>query len=231
MTLKMYDLAAADPAIRFSPNCWRVRMALAHKGLDVETIAWRFTDKEVISFSQQGKTPVLVDGDRWIADSWSIAEYLDEARPDTPKLFECAQSKAHAWFVKNWIETAVNPGVAKQIIVPLFAMLDEKDKSYFRETREKAFGMTLEAFGADAADALATLRKTLQPLRVTLSTQPFLGGQAPSFADYVAFGAFQWARTSAPHDILEEGDVVAAWRATLLEMYDGLAGNMPARVA
>lgn len=231
MTLKMYDLAAADPAIRFSPNCWRVRMALAHKGLEVETIAWRFTDKEVISFSQQGKTPVLVDGDRWIIDSWSIAEYLDETSPDTPKLFEGAQSRAHALFVKNWIETVVNPGVAKQIIVPLFAMLDEKDKSYFRETREKAFGMTLETFGDDAADALPILRKTLQPLRVTLAKQPFLGGQTPSFADYIAFGAFQWARTSAPHDILEEGDVITAWRQTLLEMYDGLAGKMPARVA
>jgi glutathione S-transferase len=229
VTLKMYDLAAADPTIRFSPNCWRVRMALAHKGLDVETIAWRFTDKEVISFSQQGKTPVLVDGDRWIVDSWSIAEYLDEARPDTPKLFECAQSKAHALFVKNWIETVVNPGIAKQIIVPLFDMLDEQDKVYFRATREKAFGMTLETFGSDAAAALAILRKTLQPLRATLLSQPFLGGEAPSFADYVAFGAFQWARTSAAHDILEEGDVIAVWRATLLDMYDSLAGKMPAR--
>ena len=34
----MHDLAGADPAVRFSPYCWRVRMALAHKGLDVETI-------------------------------------------------------------------------------------------------------------------------------------------------------------------------------------------------
>ena len=63
MTIRMYDLAAADPAVRFSPYCWRIRMALAHKGLDVETIAWRFTDKSAISFSGQGSVPVIRDGD------------------------------------------------------------------------------------------------------------------------------------------------------------------------
>ena len=36
--IRMYDLAGADPARRFSPYCWRIRMALAHKNLSVETI-------------------------------------------------------------------------------------------------------------------------------------------------------------------------------------------------
>ena len=44
MTIRMYDLAGANPAVRFSPYCWRARRALAHKGLDVETNAWRFSD-------------------------------------------------------------------------------------------------------------------------------------------------------------------------------------------
>ncbi|MEM1048562.1 MAG: glutathione S-transferase family protein [Pseudomonadota bacterium] len=231
MPITLYDLAAADPDVRFSPNCWRVRMALAHKGLETETVPWRFTDKEVIAFSEQGKTPVIVDGDRTVVDSWSIAVYLDEAYPDRPKLFESPQARAHAFFVKNWIETAVNPGIIRQIILPLFAMLAEKDQSYFRETREKAFGTTLEEFGAGQADLLPAFRKSLQPMRATLSVQPYLGGEAPSFADYLAFGAFQWARVSAPHDLLEADDPIAIWRRSLLDMYDGLAGAMPARAA
>ena len=40
--IRFFDLAGADPDIRFSPNCWRIRMALAHKGLDAETVPWRF---------------------------------------------------------------------------------------------------------------------------------------------------------------------------------------------
>jgi glutathione S-transferase len=58
----MWDLAGADPAVRFSPYCWRVRMALAHKGLSAETIPWRFTEKNLIAFSGQGLVPVIRDG-------------------------------------------------------------------------------------------------------------------------------------------------------------------------
>ena len=61
MSLRMYDLAGADPAVRFSPYCWRIKMALAHKGLEAETIPWRFTEKDRIAFSGQGLVPVLQD--------------------------------------------------------------------------------------------------------------------------------------------------------------------------
>ena len=41
MTLRLYDLAEAQPERRFSPYCWRIRLALTHKNLPVETIPWR----------------------------------------------------------------------------------------------------------------------------------------------------------------------------------------------
>ena len=71
MSIIMHDLAGADPELRFSPYCWRVRFALAHKGLPVETIPWRFTEKEAIGFSGQGRVPVIQDGGRAVSDSWS----------------------------------------------------------------------------------------------------------------------------------------------------------------
>ena len=231
MALRLYDLAAADDAIRFSPHCWRTRMAIAHKGLEVETVPWRFTDKDVIAFSGQGATPVLVDGDRWVTDSWDIALYLDDAYPDTPKLFEGPQARAHAQFVKAWCERVVHPGIIKQILPQLFDMFHEKDKPYFRESRETRFGMSLEAFAADADALLPGFRSALTPLRVTLEHQAFLGGADASFADYIMFGAFQWARVSSSRQIIEDGDPIAAWRQRLLEMFDGLAGAMPERAA
>jgi len=36
--MKLYDLAGAEDDLRFSPNCWRIKMALEHKGLTVETV-------------------------------------------------------------------------------------------------------------------------------------------------------------------------------------------------
>ena len=230
MALRLYDLAAADDAIRFSPHCWRARMAVAHKGLDVETVPWRFTDKDEIAFSGQGATPVLVDDGTCVADSWDIALYLDDAYPDRPKLFEGPQARAHAFFIKIWCERVVHPGIVKQILPELFDMLHEKDKPYFRESREKRFGKSLEAFAADVDDALPAFRAALTPLRVTLEGQPFLGGAAAAFADYIVFGAFQWARVSSTRQILEDGDPIVAWRQRLLDMFDGLAGAMPARV-
>jgi hypothetical protein len=87
MSLKLYDLAGAESERRFSPYCWRAKLALAHKGLATETIPWRFTDKDVIAFSEQGRVPVLVDGDRVVSDSWAIAIYLEETYSDRPSPF------------------------------------------------------------------------------------------------------------------------------------------------
>ena len=81
MSIVLYDLAGADPNLRFSPYCWRTRFALAHKGLPVETIPWRFTEREAIAFSGQARVPVLRDNERVVHDSWSIAEYLEETSP------------------------------------------------------------------------------------------------------------------------------------------------------
>jgi len=49
--LKLYDLAGANDDCRFSLPCWQVKMALKHKGLQVQEIPWRFTEKDVIAFS------------------------------------------------------------------------------------------------------------------------------------------------------------------------------------
>ena len=82
--IKMYDLAGADENRRFSPYCWRIRLALALKGQDVEYIPWRFTEKDKIKFSGQERVPVLIDGNKTVSDSWEIAKYLENEYPDSP---------------------------------------------------------------------------------------------------------------------------------------------------
>ena len=78
MAITMYDLCGAEADRRFSPFCWRARMALAHKGLEVETVPWRFTEKDKLPQPNAGRVPVIVDGDRVVHDSTAIAEYLEE---------------------------------------------------------------------------------------------------------------------------------------------------------
>src|SRR3712207_5953960 len=112
----LYDLAGADPSLRFSPYCWRAKLALAHKGLAVETVPWRFTDKGAIAFSGQGRVPVLVDGERTVSDSWAIALYLEEAYPDRPSLFKGSEAVAVTRFVNAWADTVLQAAMIRLIV-------------------------------------------------------------------------------------------------------------------
>jgi glutathione S-transferase len=222
MPMKMWDLAAAEDDRRFSPYCWRIKMALAHKGLRADTVPWRFTDKDQIAFSGQGLVPVLVDDGREVHDSWAIAEYLEAKYPAKP-LFDSAQARSLAFVFKTWVESTLQGPIMRAMVMDLFNALHEKDKAYFRESREQRFGMTLEQFGAEPKKALADLRAVLLPVRKQLVQEPYVSGKAPGFADYILFGAFQWARAVSPQRLLEPDDPVFAWRERMLDLHGGLA--------
>jgi glutathione S-transferase len=201
-------------------------MALAHKQLEVETIPWRFTEKDAIAFSGQGRVPVLVDGDKTVADSWAIAVYLEDAYPERSSLFVGAGGQAPTRFVASWADRVLLPALAQLILIDVYAHLHEKDKAYFRNSREKRFGTTLEELCMGREEEVVSFRKTLlAPLRLTLESQPFLGGAGPSYADHAVFGTFQWARATSPFKLLEPGDPVAGWRERMLDLYEGFARN------
>ena len=221
MAIQLYDLAGAEDDRRFSPYCWRIKMALKHKGLEFEAIPWRFTDKAAIASSGSSTVPVLVDGGQAIADSWRIALYLDEAYPSRPGLFEGGESQALCEFFAQWAQRAVHPAMLKVVLLDLFERLHEKDRAYFRETREKRFGMTLEQYAADPKGALAALRGALEPVRPVLVQHDFVSGKGPGYADYILLGAFQWARAMSPTRLLEPDDPLFAWRERMLDLWGG----------
>ncbi|WP_439596337.1 glutathione S-transferase family protein [Falsiroseomonas sp.] len=228
MTLRMYDLAGADPARRFSPYCWRVKLALAAKGLAVETIPWRFVQKDLLAPHGGDKVPLLLDGDRAVSDSWAIAEYLEQAYPDRPSLFGGAAGQASARFVNAWADAVVIAGLVRLVVADIAKVLDAGDLDYFRSSREARFGMSLEAVQADRDRQVEVFRKDLHPLRMTLRAQPFLGGAAPMHVDSIVFGGFQWARCVSPFRLLAADDPVEAWRQRMLDLHGGLARHVPA---
>src|SRR3982074_3237789 len=107
MPITMYDLAGAQAGRRFSPFCWRARMALAHKGLAVETVPWRFTEKDRLPQPNQGRGPGIVAASRAGHDSAAIADYLDGRYADRPSLFGDETARALTRFVQNWTETVL----------------------------------------------------------------------------------------------------------------------------
>src|ERR671916_1936859 len=70
---------------RYSTNVERVALALAHKGLDVESIWIDPADRSPVrEVSGQELVPVLVHGDQVVADSAAILEHLEARHPDPP---------------------------------------------------------------------------------------------------------------------------------------------------
>lgn len=222
MARKLYELCGQDPDLLFSPYVWRTRMALAHKGLDFETVPWRFIEKGAIAFSGQERVPVLVDGQTTVFDSWKIAEYLEETYPDRPSLFGGPAGLALTRFVANWSAT-VFPRVAPLAILAVHEVLDEENQTYFRTSREKMIGRPLEEVMGDKQTRLDALHTTLDPLRSVLSDQPFFGGSTPLYADYLPFGILQWVRVVTGELPVSEGDPVEAWFERLLDAHGGAA--------
>jgi len=222
MSMRLYDLAGADPKLRFSPYCWRTKLALAHKGLAVETIPWRFSEKHVIASSGSERVPVLVDGDKTIPDSWAIACYLEDAYPDRPSLFGGAAARAPTRFLNNWADTVLGPGIIRFVLMDIFRVIDPKDRDYFRTSREQRFGTTLEAFVAERETYLPAFRQSLTPLRTTLAAQPYLAGEQPAYADYIVFGTFQWPRCISTFALIEPDDPIFVWRERMLDAFDGM---------
>ncbi|MGJ5050721.1 glutathione S-transferase family protein [Bradyrhizobium oligotrophicum] len=227
MAVKLYELVGTDAGRPFSPFCWRTRMALAHKGLSTDTIPWRFTEKGAIAPHGSEKVPVMLDGDRAVADSWAIANYLEDTYPDRPSLFGGAGGRAMARFMNAWGDIAIVGGIFPLIIADIPKNLAAADADYFRKSREARFGKSLEEVMAARDQAVIGFRRSLEPLRQTLKTQAFIGGDAPDYADYIVFGGFQWARVVSPFRLLEESDSVHAWRERLLDAFDGLARKSP----
>ena len=228
MTLRMYDLAGADPARRFSPFCWRSKLALAHKGLAVETLPWRFTETDALQPSEQGRVPVLVDGGTWIADSWAIALHLEEKYPDRPSLFGGAASIPVTRFVNSWMDTVIHPLLARLVVHDIHEHIADKDKAYFRTSREQRFGKTLEATQAEREQVVAQFRQALQPLRATFTAaQPYIGGARPMYADYIAAGGFLWVRAVSRFQLLSADDPLDVWRQRMLDACGGLARRSP----
>ena len=222
MAMVMYDLVGAEDR-RFSPFCWRIRMALAHKGLECDFKPTRFGEIGEIADGRQKTVPVLEDGGRLVAESWAIAEYLDDTYPDRPSLFGAEGGRSIARFVKYWVEATLHPKLFQLVVKEIHDRLGPEDQDYFRRSREARLGCRLEDMAGRREAVQQDLSAALTPLRLTLKGQDFIGGRSPLFADHIVFGAFQWCRIVSDDRILDDDDPIAEWFERCLDLHDGMA--------
>jgi len=72
-----------------SAYCWRVLLALEHKGLEYRSHLLKFDQQEhqapqMLAMNPRGQLPVLRDGDYVVFESVGILYYLDRKYPDPP---------------------------------------------------------------------------------------------------------------------------------------------------
>ena len=171
--------------------------------------------------------PALRDGAHLVVDSWAIAQHLEQAYPGRPSLFGGAGGEQVTRFVQSWCVAMLHSELVRVIVADIWLHLTPQDQDYFRSSREKRFGRTLEEVQAGREERMEGFRNSLQPLRMTLKDAPFLGGQQPLYADYLAFGAFQWARVISPFRILGEDDPLKAWFEGCLDLHGGIGRSAP----
>ena len=223
MTRLLYSLCGADPEQRFSPHVWKVVMALAHKGLDFDEVPTPFSAIKSIENGFSPTVPLLNDDGHLVRDSFAIALYLEEKYPDRPSLFNGEGGKALSRMVEGYAQTLVQPALVKIIVKDIHDILAPDDQRYFRTSREERLGVTLEDIEARHASELAAFGPKLQPMRHLLTYQPFIGGQSPLFADYILFGALQWARVASSKKILADDDPVRDWFNRCLDLHGARA--------
>jgi glutathione S-transferase len=218
MSIRLYELAGSNPDQLFSPFCWRTRFSLKHKELPFESVPWRFTENDALGFSGQTKVPVLVDGATVVHDSWTIATYLDLTYKAKPLLGD----PAHVRFINAWADTVLHPAIARMVVRDILDVIPEHARPYFRQSRERAFGMTLEQVMEGREERREPFRAVLNPVRTVLRAQPWLGGEAPDYADYIVAGSLMWPRCVSAFDIMPEDDIVTDWFTKIRALFDGM---------
>lgn len=219
MTLKLYDLALADPDVRISPYCWLAKFALLHKELEFETVPLRFTDKENYPDRDHAKLPILKDGDEIICDSANILTHLEKHYGGNP-FAETDSECAAADFYQAWLGASLYPALGPMMFVRVHAAAHDADKAYFRKTREERLGETLEELAATPGlkDRVET---ALHTLSAPLVRHKFLGGDAPNLSDYKVFSPFMWQRCVTAETLYETPQAVAAWQERMLDIFGG----------
>lgn len=222
MTITLYELTGKDATRPFSPHCWKTAMSLAHKELEYAGSAVAFAAVPDVENGLGKTVPVIRDGDRVLSDSFDIALYLEESYPGRPTLFGGPGGISMARFFEAWAQTQIHTIIGGALLLDIDTMLAPEDQVYFRESREGRIGLSLEEAVAASRQKVDELSGRLEPMRLVLKRQPFLGGAGPLFADYIVFGAFQWARVCRASSFLAADDPVADWFDRCLDLHGGV---------
>jgi glutathione S-transferase len=182
-TITLYDLQLSTGAT-ISPFVWATKLAVAHKGFDLDIVPGGFTGIMERTGGRSERLPAIVDDGHWVLDSWLIAEYLDEKYPDRPTLIGDPSVKVLTRIVETWLwQQAISPWMTCYLKSYRDLSLPQ-DHEYVTESRERMFGRKLEDIVVGREERLPKVPPNLEILRQALRESPWLGGETPNYADH-----------------------------------------------
>lgn len=174
--------------------------------------------------------PVIHDAKtgKVIADSFAIAEYLDETYPDTPRLIPHGMGAAIAMF-NYYVNTEILPHLGSLVLPTTQKRLNERSQKYFLDSREFWYQQKLEDLsppGPKREELWSQVRKGLTTLAGFYKKNEnegsgqsvFFMGNTFTYADIVIGSFLCW-----PKDILFEEDF--DWQE-IANADDGLWGRI-----
>lgn len=195
MTMKLYY----HPA---SPFARKARIAASLLGIELELhlvdlFSGEGQKPEFTRLNPNGKVPTLVDGEFSLWESNAILHYLAAQVPETPLFPADARVRADIlrwqfWEASNWAP-ACGAHVYEYILKPIMG-LGEADQAELKKAGERfhRFAKVLEA---------------------QLATQPWLTGDAMTFAD-ISVASFMMYAESA-HYPVQDYPNIRAWHARI----------------
>jgi glutathione S-transferase len=204
----LYDIVAQS-GLRPSPYCWRAKLCLRHKKLPFEARGIVYSEISTIGNGTFKSLPVIEDHGEWVAGSTNIANYL-EAKSGPP-LFPEDPKRLFATFVEAWVDNVVQAKIFPLVALRAYEAFPQSQRDYFRSTRERRLGMSLERARARSLETLPSIGESLAPARQILKQREFLAGYGPGYADYLLYGALKWQRLLSDDRLLGQDDPLESW--------------------
>jgi len=158
------------------PYCARVRIVLAEKGIDYETVEVDLGDRPSWIYEKNplGKVPVLEEGALVLPESVVIDEYLEERNPEPPLWPDDPAERAHGRLLVERFDSLSRPYYAlrrgdddaRNRLDERLALLDER-------LRERPF-LTGQEFGLADVAYLPWILRAESSLGVDLGIHPAL---------------------------------------------------------
>ena len=195
---------AGGPAVRlyraeWSTNCERVGLALAHKGIEAQSILIEYSNRgPVEAISGQPLVPVIEDAGEVINDSVAIMRHLDRRTPEPPLFPDALKTKLDdfiAWFEQDY------KGPPNEIEAELSGA-GEPDAELIEQLSER-------------------MASNLDRIESTLGDREYLFGELTA-ADFVAYPFLKYAAGRDPADD-ETFHVILAERQPLGDSHPGLS--------